>query len=85
MSFTLRSAAIALLFLDASHLHCTLGATHAFELCCAVFLLDAEFRLLFPFCLLPSSVLLLNVASSSERLLFFLAVHRLSAECGRLC
>ena len=60
-------------------------ATHAFELCCTVFLLDAEFRLLFPFCLLLSSVFLLNVASSSERLLFFPAMHRLSAECGRLC
>ena len=60
-------------------------ATHAFELCCTVFLLDAEFRLLFPFCLLLSSVFLLNVASSSERVLFFPAMHRLSAECGSLC
>ena len=58
------------------------GATHAFELCCTVFLLDAEFRLLFPLCVLPSSVFLLNVASSSERLLFSLAGHRVSAECG---
>ena len=78
-SFTLRSAAIARLVLDASNLHYTRAVRPTlFELCCTVFLLDAEFRRL-----LPSSVFLLNVASSSERLLFFLATL-LSSECGLL-
>ena len=59
MSFTLRSAAILRLVLDASLLHCTWERPTLLN--CAeqsVFLLDAEFRLLFPFCLLPSSVFL---------------------------
>ena len=38
----------------------------------------------FSFHLLLSSVFLLSVASFSQRLLFFLAMHRVSAECGSL-
>ena len=60
------------------------GHFHAFELCELVSLRNADISFLFPFCLSLISVFLLNAASFAERLCF-LAMHRLSAECGRLC
>ena len=79
------SASIARLVLDASLLHGTRERPTLLNCAVQSFCWMRNSVFSFLFCLLPSSVFLLNVASSSERLLFFLAVHRLSAECGHLC
>ena len=54
------------------------GRPHALGFCWSVYLLDAEFRFLFPFCF-ATRIALLNEVS------LLAAVYSLSAECGRLC
>ena len=64
MSFTLRSAAIARLVLDASLLHCTRASP-----CSCILLISLSAG-----CGIPSSLSFLLVA-----------MHSISADCGRLC
>ena len=54
------------------------GHSHAFEVCELVFLLNADIRLLFPFCLVPCTVLLLNAAVFAD-LALYLAVGGLAS------
>ena len=51
---------------------------HAFDLCELVFLLNADIRLLFPFCMLPCTVFLLNAAVFAD-LALYLAVGGLAS------
>ena len=89
MSFALRSDAIARLVLDACLLHCTRVAIPTLVNCADqsfCWMRDLVFSLLFACCrarsfCLPAEWGLLFRAPS----LFSFTMHRLSAECGRLC
>ena len=91
MSFALRSAAIARLILDASLLHCTRELPTLLNFAVQSFFLSEDSECLhFSFFCFCELVFLLDEACTRcgyESSLAFLlvAVHSLSAECGRLC